>query len=113
MAETVVTNPTTVTIADANIVAQNVTSFLVKVGVTPGGPYTTSVGTLPNSSLVDSATGATGPFSDITWAPPLAAFTTYYAVCEAVNVSGDSTNSPEVAFTLTSAPSAPTGFTVS
>jgi hypothetical protein len=110
MTEAVVINPKTVTIGDASIAAQDVTSFLILVGTVTGGPYTFSTGTLPNSSLTDSATGATGPFSAITWSTALADSTVYYAVCEAVNAAGDSTNSPEAAFQLLVAPSPPTTF---
>lgn len=107
---TAVVNPQTVTIGDPSISAQNVTSFKVLVGTATGGPYTTSVGTLPNSALTDSATGATGPFSAITFSPALQSFTTYFAVCEAVNAQGASGNSPEVEFLLETAPTAPTSF---
>jgi hypothetical protein len=113
MTTAVVTNPTTITIGDPNIAAQGVTSFKILVGTVSGGPYTTSVGTVPNASLTDSATGATGPLAAATFVPPLVPFTTYYAVCEAVDAQGASTNSPEAAWTFTTVPGAPTSFTVS
>lgn len=105
----VVINPKTITIGDASISAQSVTSFNVLVGTVSGGPYTTLSGTLPNASLTDSATGASGPFADIAWgATPPANFTTYYLVVQAVNAQGASGDSPEVGFLLATAPSAPT-----
>jgi hypothetical protein len=110
MAETLVFDPTTITIGDANIAAQSVTSFKILVGTTTGGPYTTSTGTLPNSALTDSATGATGPFSAVTFSPALSPNVTYFMVCEAVNASGASGNSPEVEVEVLSAPSTPTSF---
>jgi hypothetical protein len=107
-----VLNPKIVTIGDANIAAQSVTSFNVLVGTSTGGPYTTSTGTLPNSSLTDSGTGATGPFSAISFSPALSNFVNYYAVCQAVNSQGASTDSPEVEFQIQSLPTAPTAFTL-
>jgi hypothetical protein len=107
MTTTVITNPTVVTVGDASISAQSVTSFRVLAGTVTGGPYTSLVGTVPNSSLTDSATGATGPFADITWTPAPTPFVTYFCVVESVNAQGDSVNSPEAAFLLDTAPSAP------
>lgn len=113
MTTTVITNPTTVTINDASISAQQVTSFKVLGGLTTGGPYTTLTGTLDNSLLTDSATGATGPFKDIVWTAAPTPFTVYYCVVEAVDAQGVSSNSPEAAFQLAAAPTAPTSLVFS
>lgn len=110
---TIVTNPKTITIGDASISAQLVTSFNVLVGTVSGGPYTALTGSLPNSSLTDSPTGASGPFADITWSTAPANFTDYYLVVQAVNAQGASGNSPEVGFSLVTAPSAPTSLVLS
>jgi hypothetical protein len=109
---TATVNPTTLTVGDSSLVAQNVTSLKVLVGTTTGGPYTTSTGTVPNSALTDSAAGATGPFSAVTFSPALANFVTYFAVCEVVNAQGNSGNSPEASFILQTAPSTPTSFSL-
>ncbi len=106
-----VTNPNTVTITDANVVAQGVTAFKVLVGTASGGPYTTSSATVNVSALTAGANGVyTCPFSALTFSPALSPFTAYYAVCEAENSSGASGGSPEASFQIETVPSAPSGF---
>lgn len=109
----VVVNPKTVTIGDASISAQSVTSFNVLAGTVSGGPYTTLTGTLPNSALTDSASGASGAFSAIAWVTQPTNFTTYFLVVQAVNAQGASGNSPEAGFLLETAPTAPTSLALS
>ena len=101
-------NPTTFTITDALITAQGVTGFLVKFSQTSGGPYTLTA-TVPTADINASAGTVTGTLASLntTLAPG-----NWFAVSEAVNAAGDSTNSPEAAFTIEAVPSAPTAFSV-
>jgi hypothetical protein len=109
---TAVVNPTIFTITDPNITAQAVTSFRVLFGQTSGGPY-------PLVSADDAVTNLTRN-ADGSLSGTLASLNeqlapgNWFAVAEAKNVSGYSTNSPEAAITIIPpVPSAPTGFTVS
>jgi hypothetical protein len=111
--QALVTNPQTVTVGDASITAQAVTSFTFQAGTATGGPYTVLKATVPVSSLTVSATGATGPFTTIAWSPAPTPFVNYYFVCQAVNAQGVSGNSPEAAFQTQTAPVAPTSLTLS
>ena len=104
-------NPTTFTITDPLIAAENVTGFNVSLGQTPGGPYTLKA-PVPAADLVgDAAAGSvTGKIADLNeqLAPGQ-----WYAVASAVNANGESSNSPEVAFTIVPPPpTAPSGFSV-
>ena len=111
MSSTPVLNPSTITIVDANAAAQSVTAFKMLVGVTTGGPYSTSAASIPLSSFTNSSGSYSCPWATATFSPALTAGN-YFAVTEAVNAVGSSTNSPEAAFTLESAPSPPTGFSL-
>lgn len=107
-----VLNPKTFTITDANVAAQEVTSFTVLVGTTTGGPYTTSTASAPLATLTVSGSTYAAAYTSLTFSPALSEGVTYFAVVEAVNAAGVSGNSPEVSFSLLAAPSAPTAFTV-
>lgn len=106
-----VTNPVTVEITDASVVAQGVTDFKILVGTTTGGPYTTSSATVNVSAMTLGANGMYScPFSALAFSPALNPFTAYFSVVEAQNAQGVSGNSPEASFQTATAPSAPTGF---
>ena len=109
---TAVVNPNTINITDANVVAQGVTDFKVLVGTASGGPYTTSSAKVNVSAMTQNAGVYSCPFSALTFSPALSSFTTYFAVAEAENAQGASGGSPEASFSLASAPSAPTSFSL-
>lgn len=103
-----VTNPTTFTITDSKITADNVTGFQILFGRTTGGPYTLTA-QVPSADINATAGTATGTISSLneTLAPG-----NWFAVAQSINAAGDSPNSPEAAFTIVPPlPGAPTGFT--
>jgi hypothetical protein len=103
-----VVNPTQFTITDASITAQGVTGFQIKFGQVSGGPYTLTA-QVPASDINASAGTVTGTIASLN--TTLAAGN-WFAVSEAINAAGVSTNSPEAAFTIEAVPGAPTGFSV-
>ena len=106
---TTLINPTTFAITDPTLAADNVTGFRVLFSRTKGGPYTLS-SVVPATDINAAAGTATGKLTDLNTqlAPG-----DWFAVSEAVNVSGDSPNSPEFAFTIVPPlPQAPTIFTL-
>lgn len=105
-----ITNPTTVNITDAEVVAQGVTDFKVLVGTASGGPYTLSSAQVNVSAMTLNGSVYSAPFASLTFSPALSPFVTYFAVAEAQNSSGTSGGSPEASFQNLAAPSAPTGF---
>jgi hypothetical protein len=70
----------------------NAASYNVKRAIVSGGPYTNIVLTPPLNAGTDSTASNT---------------TTYFYVVSAVNISGESTNSPEVSITTVAAPVTP------
>jgi hypothetical protein len=107
-----VLNPNTITITDAKVITDAITSFVVKAATVSGGPYTASQVSLPLSSLTVNAGVATGPLPPAAlWTPPLSNGT-YFIVAEAVNAAGVSGNSPEATFQELALPSAPTALSV-
>jgi uncharacterized membrane protein len=110
---TVVVNPKSFSVGDANVAAEGVTSFKMLVGTATGGPYTVSSASVPVSSLTLNGSVYTGNWSLLNFSPALSPFVTYFAVAEAVNAEGASGNSPEASFSLETAPSAPTSLALS
>jgi hypothetical protein len=103
-----VTNPKSILIADANVVAEADTDFKVLVGTQSGGPYTVSSADVPISSLTNNNGTYEASFSLLSFNPPLQNGTTYFAVAQAVNAGGAGADSPEASFLLVSLPAAPT-----
>ena len=103
-----VINPTAFTITDPSITAQNVTGFQILFGKTSGGPYTLTA-QVPAADINASTGIVTGTIASLN--ETLAAGN-WFAVSQAINAAGDSTDSPEAAFTIEAPPSAPTGFSV-
>lgn len=104
-----ITNPTTFTITDAKITADNVTGFQILFGKTTGGPYTLTA-PVPTADINASAGTATGTIASLNenLAPG-----NWFAVAQAINAAGNSTNSPEASFVIVPPlPSPPTGFTL-
>lgn len=104
-----VTNPTAFTITDPKITAENVTGFQILFGRTAGGPYTLTA-PVPAADVNATAGTATGTMASLNEA---LAPGNWFAVAQALNVTGASTNSPEAAFAIVPPlPSPPTAFTV-
>jgi hypothetical protein len=103
-------NPTTFTITDSLVTAENVTGFNVALGQTSGGPYTLKA-PVPAADLTNDASGSvTGKIADLN--EQLQAGQ-WYAVATAVNANGESLASPEAAFQIVPpVPTAPSAFTV-
>lgn len=102
-------NPKTITVTDASVAAQSVSSFVLSVGTATGGPYTAATATVPVASFTAEANGAYSiAMANVAFTPPLSSFTTYFMVAEADNSAGASGGSPEVSFQIVSVPTAPT-----
>lgn len=104
-------NPATFTIVDPTLAAEGVTAFKLLFGQQAGGPYTLSSADDAITSMTTNDDGSvTGKFADLNTklAPGQ-----WFAVPEAKNSAGYSTNGPEVTFIIDPpVPSPPTGFTV-
>lgn len=102
-------NPTTFTITDTLAVQQGVTGFNVEFG-RASGVYTLKA-PVPAADLTTEASGTiTGKLADLNMqlAPGM-----WFCAATAVNVTGESSASPEASFTIVPpAPSAPGGFIV-
>jgi hypothetical protein len=107
-------NPLTFTITDPTFTADTVTAFRVLFGQTAGGPYAlvsaddalVNLTVNPDGTITGQMAGLNEVLAPGTW----------FAVAEAKNAAGYSTNSPEATFIidppLPPVPSAPTGFSV-
>lgn len=104
-------NPTTFTIVDPTLSADNVTAFKLLFGQAAGGPYPLSSTDDALTSLTTNTDGSvTGKFVDLNTklAPG-----TWFAVAEAKNAAGYSGNSPEARFVIDApVPNPPSGFSV-
>ena len=103
----------TVKIGDMNVVAESITAFKIRVGTAAGGPYTTSVATVPLASMTSNNNVYMIDLASVTFTPPLQNGVTYFAVAEADNAGGESPNSPETSFQIVPAPTAPISFSIS
>jgi hypothetical protein len=106
----VVINPSTFQIVDPTIATDNVTGFQILFGRVSGGPYTLTA-QVPAADMNVSTGTVSGTIASLneTLAPG-----NWFAVSQAVNLAGDSPNSPEVAFQIVPPlPKPPTSFSVS
>lgn len=103
-----VTNPSTFTITDANVLAEGVTSFSVDFGTT-SGQYSLHA-TVPVANLSVSGNTYTGTIANL---HQTLAAGTWFAAARATNANGTSGESPEVSFSIVPPPpSNPTAFIV-
>lgn len=102
-----VTNPTTFSITDPTLAADNVTAFQISFGRTSGGPYTL-IAPVPTADINATAGSCTGTVASLNEA---LAPGNWFAVAQAINAGGTGPVSPEAAITIVPPlPKAPTAF---